>query len=163
MPVTRVLAALLLCSPLASAQNAQGHAYTDVFSPPYSISYFESLRDFNRSGTAPSEPSWIALERPQNASQAKVGSLPSTPNDAPVDHSGQDSHTLITTVSPDGETQKMESEDTVCYFIRSYVVARDNKDSDSTHPVSSSTCQPINRYGLRSADLKSNLPRSLKR
>jgi hypothetical protein len=33
-----------------------------------------------------------------------------------------------------------------CYSIRSYVVARDRKDSDATHLVGYSTCRPANRY-----------------
>ena len=41
-----------------------------------------------------------------------------------------------------------------CYTIRGYVVARDSKDSDSTHPVGYSTCQPSNRYRVRSADIR---------
>jgi hypothetical protein len=45
--------------------------------------------------------------------------------------------------------------DTTCYKIRSYVVARDSKDSDSTHPVSYSTCQPAKRYGLKTTDIPS--------
>lgn len=39
--------------------------------------------------------------------------------------------------------------DTTCYTIRSYVVARDSKDSDSTHPAGYSTCQPSSRYRVR--------------
>ncbi|SRR5579871_753402 len=38
--------------------------------------------------------------------------------------------------------------DGLCYTMRSYVVARDNKRSDSTHPVSYSTCQKASRYRL---------------
>jgi hypothetical protein len=52
-------------------------------------------------------------------------------------------------VWPDGES----GADSVCYTIRSYVVARDSKDSDSVHPVAYSTCQPATRYRLRSAVL----------
>ena len=44
---------------------------------------------------------------------------------------------------------------TTCLKIRSYVVARDSKDSDSTHPVSYSTCQPAKRYSLRTTDMRS--------
>ncbi|HEV2470470.1 MAG TPA: hypothetical protein VGS78_14865 [Candidatus Sulfotelmatobacter sp.] len=33
-----------------------------------------------------------------------------------------------------------------CYSIRSYVVARDSKNSDATHLVGYSTCRPANRY-----------------
>ena len=42
--------------------------------------------------------------------------------------------------------------DTTCYVISSYVVARDHKNSDSTHLVGYSTCQPSNRYRLKSVE-----------
>jgi hypothetical protein len=42
--------------------------------------------------------------------------------------------------------------DTTCYTIRSYVVARDSKDSDSTHATVYSTCQPASRYRLKTTD-----------
>ena len=45
-------------------------------------------------------------------------------------------------------------EDTTCYTIRSYVVARDSKHSDSTHPAGYSTCQPASRYGLKTTDIR---------
>jgi hypothetical protein len=44
---------------------------------------------------------------------------------------------------------------TTCLKIRSYVVARDSKDSDSTHPVSYSTCQPSTRYRVRTTEMRS--------
>ncbi len=43
--------------------------------------------------------------------------------------------------------------DSTCYTIRSYVVERDDKDSDSTHLVRSSTCQPATHYQMKNADL----------
>jgi hypothetical protein len=45
--------------------------------------------------------------------------------------------------------------DTACFSIRSYVVARDSKDSDSTHPVSYSTCVRSDRYHVKSAEIRS--------
>jgi hypothetical protein len=45
--------------------------------------------------------------------------------------------------------------DFACYAIRSYVVARDSKNSDSTHPVSYSTCQPAARYQLKTTEIRS--------
>ena len=39
-----------------------------------------------------------------------------------------------------------------CYSMRSYVVARDEKNSDSTHFVRYSTCQPANRFRLKSVE-----------
>ena len=47
-----------------------------------------------------------------------------------------------------GEDGSMEA-DGMCYAIRSYVVARDSKDSDSTHPVGYSTCRRSSRYHLK--------------
>jgi hypothetical protein len=44
--------------------------------------------------------------------------------------------------------------DTVCYTIHSLKVARDSKDSDATHPVSSSTCLPSTQYQLKSTVLR---------
>jgi len=46
-------------------------------------------------------------------------------------------------------SDKRPIDDTVCYKIRSYVVARDRKGSDSVHPVGYSTCQPAAKYRLR--------------
>jgi hypothetical protein len=47
-------------------------------------------------------------------------------------------------------------DDTVCYKIRSYVVARDNKESDSVYPVGYSTCQPASRYRLRRTQVQTD-------
>ncbi len=47
-----------------------------------------------------------------------------------------------------GEEGSMEA-DAMCYAIRSYVVARDSKDSDSTHPAGYSTCRRASRYHLK--------------
>lgn len=44
--------------------------------------------------------------------------------------------------------------DSYCLKIRSYVVARDSKDSESTHPVHYSTCQPASRYRVKSIELQ---------
>src|ERR1700730_4718700 len=42
--------------------------------------------------------------------------------------------------------------DATCYTIRSYVVARDSKDSDSPLPAGYSTCPRASRYHLKSAE-----------
>jgi hypothetical protein len=61
-------------------------------------------------------------------------------------------------LGPDGLLVNGEpTDDTTCYAIRSYVVARDSKNSDSTHPVSYSTCQPASRYRLKTADAKTKV------
>lgn len=41
--------------------------------------------------------------------------------------------------------------DAVCLKIRSYVMKRDSKNSDATHLVGYSTCQPAKKFQLRSA------------
>jgi hypothetical protein len=42
-----------------------------------------------------------------------------------------------------------EKRDSVCYTMRSYIVARENRDSDSTKLVGYSICQPSSKYELR--------------
>jgi hypothetical protein len=42
-----------------------------------------------------------------------------------------------------------DDRDKVCYTMRSYVVEREDRDSDSTKLVGYSTCQPSSRYELR--------------
>ncbi|HTW57209.1 MAG TPA: hypothetical protein VMD99_03650 [Terriglobales bacterium] len=49
--------------------------------------------------------------------------------------------------------------DGICYTIRSYVVARDSKDSDSVHLVSYSTCQMASRYQLRTTQARPSVVR----
>lgn len=49
----------------------------------------------------------------------------------------------------------LDTQGPTCYAIRTYVVARDSKDSDSTHPVSYSTCQPTQRYQLKTTEMRS--------
>ena len=61
------------------------------------------------------------------------------------------SRSPLITLLPDGEY----TTDSICYAIRSYVVARDDKDSDSTHPVDSSTCQPASHYRVKKAQAES--------
>lgn len=39
--------------------------------------------------------------------------------------------------------------DSYCLKIRSYVVARDSKNSDSVHPVGYTTCVPASRFRLK--------------
>jgi hypothetical protein len=44
---------------------------------------------------------------------------------------------------------KVPDTDHVCFTMRTYVVARDSKDSDSVHPVRYSTCTPANNRGVK--------------
>ena len=49
-------------------------------------------------------------------------------------------------------------DETLCYTMRSYVVARDSKDSDSVHPAGYSTCLPASRYRLRTTEIRTLAP-----
>jgi hypothetical protein len=48
-----------------------------------------------------------------------------------------------------GSNHLAEDGDKVCYTMRSYIVARENRDSDSTKPVGYSICQPSSKYELK--------------
>jgi hypothetical protein len=51
-----------------------------------------------------------------------------------------------------------QDDDSLCYTVRSYKVARDNPQSDSTHAVGSSTCQPAARFHTHSIELRTSQP-----
>jgi hypothetical protein len=57
------------------------------------------------------------------------------------------------TVFPDGKIVAWGI-DSTCYSIRSYVVERDEKNSDSTHLVRSSTCVPATKYSVKTTELR---------
>jgi hypothetical protein len=48
-----------------------------------------------------------------------------------------------------GSIHLAEDGDKVCYTMRSYIVARENKGSDSTKLVGYSICQPSSKYELK--------------
>lgn len=53
-------------------------------------------------------------------------------------------------IVPDWDGQL--TSDVTCYTMRSYRVARDSKNSDSTHPAGYTTCQPTSRYRLKTTE-----------
>lgn len=55
-------------------------------------------------------------------------------------------------LGPEGLLQ----DDTLCYAMRSYKVARDNPQSDSTHAAGYSTCQPAARFHVHSIELRTS-------
>jgi hypothetical protein len=54
-------------------------------------------------------------------------------------------------------------DDSMCYNIRSYVVARDSKYSDSVHPVKYTTCVPASRYQLKTTEMREIVPQKDKK
>lgn len=66
-----------------------------------------------------------------------------------IDRDGRPFKLDAKAVQPPTELQGEPGDDTTCYSIRSYVVARDSKYSDAVHPVSYTTCVPASRYRLR--------------
>lgn len=91
-----------------------------------------TARDFRTPAAAtPAEP-WRILPKADSDQDAQIVMKPQ------VDADG-------TLVLPGGHG----ATETTCFNIRSYVVARDSKDSDSVHPVSSTTCVPARKYRLK--------------
>jgi len=101
----------------------------------------------------PSTPPGATLSEPQRVSPDQPVYEPeqSSPDSMRVDRfeAGLDFNLL----TPIREAQA--ESDTTCFAIRSYVMARDNKESDSTHPVRYSTCQPSTQYHVRNAEKSS--------
>jgi hypothetical protein len=153
MTLARLLAAaFLICCVSALAQGQQSQS-----SPVADNALVSGLTDFKAS-TA-SEP-WRIF--PKSPADLGFGQSPldrirlghddrSQLEDVPDYRNFELIRPPLTILALDGP---LEDEPT-CYAIRSYVVARDSKDSDSTHRVSYSTCQPAARYQLKTTEMRS--------
>jgi len=150
MTLTRLFAAaLLVCSALAFAQTkTDSLAVSDQASA-------------NQPATAASSEPWKFIPNQlADVSSAKHPLDRLQVDNYKVLRSNTNTRTLL--VGPEADTGILLSgldgllgADTTCFKIRSYVVARDSKDSDSTHPVSYSTCQPASRYRVRTTEMHS--------
>ena len=142
--------ALAVCSTLAFAQKN-----TD-----FAASGDQAITANNHVTAASSEPWKIIPSQPTNANAANEPLNRLQIDQFKVSRSKTDSRTLL--LGPESDAGILLSgiggdlvTDTTCLKIRSYVVARDSKNSDSTHPVSYSTCQPASRYRLRTTEIRS--------
>jgi len=167
MTSARLLALVLLLSSFTFAQNQAGFPYSGpptqradalswVHSSHFATTWPQSPLDsqgtlltpqmavvpFQESVTAPGNfPARAdAIKQLENGERHYLALHPSDP------HSQQ----FTIHVSPQGNVTGERSE--FCYSMRSYLMARDSKDSDSTHLVSTSTCQPAQRYTVKTTD-----------
>jgi hypothetical protein len=46
------------------------------------------------------------------------------------------------------------ADDFTCLKLRTYIVARDDKTSDATHPVRKVNCTPARKFSVKSADIR---------
>jgi len=158
MYLARLLAvAMLLCS-LAAFSQDQG------FQSSRSTAKLQAAPQNTPQQTSPSEPWRIIPKHELN---------PEWLQDAAAEYRKSHPELFATTANttgwkitrhffPDSQQATLQLPDHelitegMCYNIRSYVVARDEKDSDSTHPVKSSTCQPATRYHVKNAGAQRN-------
>jgi hypothetical protein len=158
MPFGRLLAAVIFCVTSAFAQQqplasnrAPDNLFENYFSSPPAASPAEPWRIIpEQPQTDSSLPSSNKLLNDQANAVARAEQARRVFASIPFDPNTQ--HPWIK-FSPDGKILAVGvADDVTCYSIRSYQVARDNKDSDAVHPVSESTCQPAGRYGVHAAD-----------
>lgn len=151
MTLARLLVVpLVACSAMAFAQQK-----TD------SLDLSAQIADAGKSATVSSPEPWKVI--PKQPADATSGRNPLDRlqiDKYKVFRSRTDARTLL--LGPEADAGMVLSglggqldADPTCYKIRSYVVARDSKGSDSTHPVSYSTCQPAARYKVKTTELRS--------
>jgi len=151
MPLIRLLAIALFLFPLTAFGQSKPNDTPLIIQPVATAS----------------EPSWILpidvarLAWPKDSSAQLQVRAPATPG------KGQDQGIALEDVPrfPNSVAVVSPSEqifaspggrflDMTCLKIRSYVVARDSKDSESTHLVHYSTCQPAGRYRVKTIQLQ---------
>jgi hypothetical protein len=144
-----LLASLLLCSLSAFSQDQKiGPAQV----PGNDMSSYVANRD---AAVTPSEP-WKII--PNRASAQSLDSadriridqfrLDQGQVDLRTGKSKPEAKTRTLVMGLDGRLD----DDATCYTMRSYVVARDSKDSDSTHLTGYSTCQRASKYRLKTTE-----------
>jgi len=146
MPVVRFFVVLLL----VSSASAFAQKQSDVFAG--SIQAAESSK--SAQGT-PSEPWRIITNQPADAGTGRNPLDRLRAEEYKVFQFTRDGHARV--LSLDAEAVSLEGQpdaNTTCYAMRSYVVARDDKDADSTHPVGSSTCFAGKPYRVKNAQTK---------
>ena len=95
-----------------------------------------------------------AAEQPQpspysSASSIKPDWLNSAGEAIPTDKSHPAHERPTLNLRNLGSIHLAEDGDKVCYTMRSYIVARESRGSDSTKPVGYSICQPSSKYELK--------------
>ena len=108
----------------------------------------DHLQAADRSGKLP--PTVNLLPAPAASASEPSRIIPKAGGDRNMILHSQDVDSNGVLISPDGP----DAAEATCYTIRAYVVARDSKNSDSTHPVEYSTCHAATRYRLKSAQVQ---------
>jgi hypothetical protein len=161
MTFARLLAAtLLVCSAPVLAQNQQllaSPALRNIHRGRGVVTFFIPCC---AAATTPAEPWRIVPNQPADAGKNPLDRFP---NYDYQDFRFKDGRAHILRPNADAgmfnsSLEPQLNADTTCYSIRSYVVARDAKDSDSTHPAGYSTCQPSDRYHVKSAEIRLESP-----
>jgi len=160
MTFDRLLAAtLLVCAAPALAQNQQllaGPGPGSIRRDPGVVTFFTCCA----AAATPAEPWRIVPNHPVDAGKNPLDRFPN------YDYKdflfkGRRAHFLRPNADEgmvDSGLEPQLNADATCYSIRSYVVARDTKDSDSTHTAGYSTCQPSDRYHVKSAEIRLESP-----
>jgi len=139
MALARILAALLLCCSLSFAQKP-----TAASEAPTS------------SSAASSAEPWQILTPTTDASKTPLDG--NQTDQGVIDPNNKSFRVAVPSDPMALNLYAQFGDDSVCYAIRSYVVARDSKDSDSVHPVSSSTCVPSRLYRYKKVKAQKESP-----
>lgn len=148
-----VVAAVVLGSLAASAQVITNRGNVV---PGHSVFFF----DYSTTAATPSEP-WRLIPKQSADANSESSPLDRLRIDGyKVSQLKSDRH--VDVLWPNAGAGMLDSSlkpqvdaDTACFSIRSYMVARDSKDSDSTHLVSYSTCVRSDRYHVKTTEIRS--------
>jgi hypothetical protein len=72
-----------------------------------------------------------------------------------VEHNGD---LVLREPSGDSSQETSLGDDYSCFTMRSYIMARDDKDSDATHLVRKVKCTPARKFSVKSADVRVQSP-----
>ncbi|HLV87565.1 MAG TPA: hypothetical protein VKV39_11345 [Candidatus Sulfotelmatobacter sp.] len=151
MSLMRALAAsIFFCSAFALAQVQAAPVASPSDSSAIASTEITPLGTWNFAQKPGAE---FSLTRDSNDPSASTISADRIARLLPLMKFDPNSQNLTFHLFPNGHVEG-RVEDNVCYFIRSYQVARDRRDSDAVHPVRVSTCLPGNQVHLKSTEIR---------
>ena len=143
MTLARFLVVLFVCSLPALAQDQQLSAAQN----PDNVSEFTP----NQDSATPAEPWRIMSNRPSEFSSNSMDRMRIDQyvlDQGKADFRSDRSKESMARTPVMGLNGPLDT-DATCFTMRSYVVARDSKDSDSTHPAGYSTCPSASKYRVK--------------
>ena len=110
-------------------------------------SYGQTANTATAQPNASQSDSMAILPEKLQPAATRVSEHPLVPSQPLLEHNGD-------LVLRESMQESPLGDESTCLKLRTYIVALDDKTSDSTHPVRKVTCTPARKFSFKSADMR---------